>query len=215
MAKQINLAKFNYEQVAWDAGYKRVAGVDEAGRGPLAGPVVAAACILDPGWVIDEINDSKQLSAKRRDDLFLQIQDRAIAWSIVFSSVDEIETLNILGATKLAMLTAIQNLRPEADTVLIDAVKLPDCPVPHEAIVKGDSLSASIAAASILAKVARDRHMIKLAEQYPQYGFEKHKGYGTAAHYEALNLYGPCPEHRELFLRSWRSTLREDKQSLG
>lgn len=196
-------SKLIYEEEAWQEGYRFVAGADEAGRGPLAGPVVTAAVILDPMNPIMGLDDSKKLSSKRRDLLFDEIQEKALSWSIVAASVEEIEDFNILEATKRAMTQAILNLDPAADFALLDALELKSLEINQLALIKGDSLSASIAAASILAKVARDRHMLKLHEIYPEYSFDKHKGYGTKLHYEALDLHGPCPEHRQLFLRSW------------
>lgn len=200
---EVKLAKLEFEEQAWAQSYRFVAGADEAGRGPLAGPVVTAAVILDPANPIQGINDSKKLSEKQRDRLFDEIHDKALAWAIVAASVEDIEQFNILGATKRAMQEAILRLEPAADYALLDALLLEDLAIPQMKIIKGDAKSDSIGAASILAKVARDRHMIKLDEKYPQYGFAKHKGYGTKAHYEALDAYGPCPEHRMLFLRSW------------
>lgn len=205
-----NQSKYRYEEEAWAAGFRYVAGADEAGRGPLAGPVVTAAVILDPNQVIEGLDDSKKLSPKRREALFAEIQEKALAWSIVAASVEDIEQYNILGATKRAMTQAVLNLDPQADYALLDALVLNDLAISQEGIIKGDSLSASIAAASILAKVARDRHMLKLDALYPQYGFAKHKGYGTRQHYEALDAYGPCPEHRMLFLRSWKTKHGQD-----
>ncbi len=198
-------SKYYFEEAARALGYQRIAGVDEAGRGPLAGPVVVAACILDPEKPISDLDDSKKLTAKARDRLFDEIRANALSYKIVAASVEDIEKFNILAATKQAAKLAVTGLDPGADYVLLDAFEIPDLLLPQEGIIKGDSLSASIAAASILAKVARDRHMLKLDEKYPMYGFAKHKGYGTKAHYEALDLYGPCPEHRKLFLRSWRA----------
>ncbi len=198
-------SKLIYETAAWAHGYQMVAGVDEAGRGPLAGPVVAAACILDPARPIAGLNDSKKLTAKARDRLYDEIRTKALSFHVVAASVEDILEMNILVATKQAALQAIIGLDPGADFVLLDALEITELDLPQQSIIKGDSLSDSIAAASILAKVARDRHMLKLDELYPEYGFAAHKGYGTKAHYEALDLHGPCPEHRSLFLRSWRA----------
>lgn len=195
----------NYE---FDAAYRvggvlHLCGVDEAGRGPLAGPVYAAAVILDPNVMIEGVNDSKKLSEKRREALFDEICEKAIAYGIASASVEEIETMNILQATFLAMSRAVAALSVTPDLVLVDGNQTP-CGIaqPMETVVKGDARSASIAAASILAKVSRDRYMLALDEQYPQYAFPKHKGYGTKVHCEALQTYGPSPEHRLSFLRN-------------
>lgn len=195
--------KMAFEKALWAKGYQMVAGVDEAGRGPLAGPVIAAACILDPNAPIKGLNDSKKLSRKKRELLFDEIKEKALAWSIKAASVEDILNYNILGATKRAMYEAILSLEPKADAVLLDAVEIDGLSIVQEKLIKGDAISDSIAAASILAKVSRDSHMEKVDALYPQYGFAKHKGYGTAAHYTALDEHGPCPEHRSLFLRSW------------
>ncbi|MCD8180381.1 MAG: ribonuclease HII [Firmicutes bacterium] len=182
-------------------GFARVAGVDEAGRGPLAGPVYAAAVIFEPDTVIKGINDSKKLSEKRREELFYEITERALAYNIC--SVDErrIDEINILNATFEAMNGAVAGLSVMPDFVLIDGNRISGMTIPHETIVKGDSKSMSIAAASILAKVSRDRFICEIAEKYPEYGFEKHKGYGTKAHTDAILKYGPCPIHRKTFLK--------------
>ena len=192
---------WEYEEKAWANGYGSVCGVDEAGRGPVAGPVCAAAVILPAGIVIEGLNDSKKLSEKKREKLFDEITENALAWSV--SLVDErvIDEINILQATFLAMERAMAQLAPPPELALIDGNRSKDFGLPVRTIVKGDSLSASIAAASILAKVSRDRYMLNLAEKYPQYHFEQHKGYGTKLHYEALREYGPSPEHRPSFLR--------------
>ena len=178
-----------------------VCGVDEAGRGPLAGPVCAAAVILPQGLVIDGLDDSKKLTEKKREALFEIIKEQAIAYGIAFATVEEIETLNILGATYLAMNRAIAQLDPAPALALIDGNRNKDIEIPSRCIVKGDSRVASIAAASILAKVTRDRYMYEMAEKYPQYGFDKHKGYGTAAHYAAIREFGPSEIHRKSFLK--------------
>ena len=180
-------AMYEYEHNCRDNGYTVVAGVDEAGRGPLAGPVYAAAVILPNDIIIKGINDSKKLSEKKREELFEEITEKAIAYNIF--SVDEkrIDEINILNATYEAMNGAVNGLS--------------GMEIPHETVVKGDSKSISIAAASILAKVSRDRFICQMAEKYPEYGFEKHKGYGTKAHNEAILKYGPCPIHRRTFLR--------------
>ncbi len=178
-----------------------ICGVDEAGRGPLAGDVYAAAVILGENHGIEGLDDSKKLSEKRRDALFEEIQERAAAWCIATASVAEIEELNILNAAMLAMQRAVEGLQMQPAYVLVDGNRFPPLQIPGETVVKGDATSASIAAASILAKVARDRYMLGQAELYPQYGFEKHKGYGTAAHCAALREFGPCPIHRPSFLK--------------
>ncbi len=177
-------------------------GVDEAGRGPLAGDVYAAAVILDPEKPqIQGLNDSKKLTEKKRECLYEQITASALAYSVASASVEEIEALNILGATMLAMQRAVVGLVLSPGLVLVDGNRLPTLPVPAETLVKGDASSASVAAASILAKVTRDRTLYELDEKYPQYGFAKHKGYGTKAHCEAILQYGPCPAHRPSFLK--------------
>lgn len=181
---------------------KVICGVDEAGRGPLAGPVCAAAVILEPHTMIPGLNDSKKLSEKKREELFDEICDKAIAFGIAFGSVDEIEDTNILHATMLAMNRAIEQLDPAPDLAIIDGNYAKEIAVPHKTVVKGDSLCVSIAAASILAKVTRDRYMTDMDELYPEYQFKKHKGYGTKAHYEALREYGLCPIHRKSFLKN-------------
>ena len=173
-----------------------LAGVDEAGRGPLVGNVVAAAVILDPENPIDGLNDSKKLSARRREQLADQVRDRAIAWSVVSIDAEQIDRINILQATMLAMQQAVEQLTVPPQHVFIDGNRCPKISVPATAVVKGDSRVAEISAASILAKVERDAQMVVLHETYPQYGFDKHKGYPTKAHFEALAEHGPCPEHR-------------------
>ena len=181
-------------------GVGLICGVDEAGRGPLAGPVCAAAVILPPETELPGLNDSKKLSEKKREQLFPEIQQIALAWSVAFASVEEIEERNILGATMLAMNRAIAGLSLTPDLALIDGNRNKEIEVPSRCVVHGDTRCASIAAASILAKVSRDHLMLELAREYPQYGFEQHKGYGTRAHYAALREYGPCPAHRPSFL---------------
>lgn len=190
-----------FEKEALAKGYKAVCGVDEAGRGPLAGPVCAAAVILPEGVVIDGVNDSKKLSEKKRESLFDVIREQTLAYSIAYATVDEIEEINILNATMLAMRRAIDGLNVKADYAMIDGNKILPIDIDAECIVKGDAKSMSIACASILAKVSRDRLLYKYAEEYPMYGFDKHKGYGTAAHREAILKYGPCPYHRKSFLK--------------
>ena len=190
-----------YEKIYAEQGYKAVCGVDEAGRGPLAGPVCAAAVIFPDGLVIEGVDDSKKLTEKKREKLFEVIKKEALAYSVAWASVEEIEKINILNAAMLAMKRAVEGLKVKADFVLIDGNKTPDLSVPCVSIVKGDALSQSIAAASILAKVSRDRLMLELAEKYPEYHFEKHKGYGTKSHREAILEYGACEIHRPSFLK--------------
>ena len=185
------------------AGFQTICGVDEAGRGPLAGPVCAAAVILPPHLQIPGLNDSKKLSDKRRRELFPEICKQALAYGIAFATEGEIDEINILQATFLAMERALSQLKVRPDLVLIDGNRQKDFGMPVRTVVKGDSLSANIAAASVLAKVTRDDWMISMAEQYPAYGFEIHKGYGTRAHYAALEQYGPCPIHRMSFLKKF------------
>ncbi len=190
-----------YEQSAELKGYKAICGVDEAGRGPLAGPVCAAAVILPPNTIIDGVNDSKKLTEKKREALFDVIKETAVSYSIAYASVEEIESINILNATMLAMKRAVEGLDVKADYAMIDGNKMPPLDIDGETIVKGDAKSMSIACASILAKVSRDRLLYEYAKEYPQYQFDKHKGYGTAAHREAILEYGPCPYHRMSFLK--------------
>ena len=189
------------ENEIYASGVNILCGVDEAGRGPLAGPVCAAAVILPRGLEIPGLNDSKKLSEKRREALYDVIVSSAMAYGIAFADVEEIERLNILHATFLAMNRAIAQLSVKSELALIDGNRNSDIEMPSCCIVRGDSRCADIAAASILAKVTRDRYMIKMAEQYPQYGFEQHKGYGTKQHYAALREYGATPIHRMSFLR--------------
>ena len=176
-------------------------GVDEAGRGPLAGDVYAAAVILYPDNPIEGLNDSKKLSEKKRELLYDEIIEKAEDYCIAKATIAEIEEMNILNAAMLAMKRAVSGLKSSVDLALIDGNKIPDIPCEARAVVKGDGLSASIAAASILAKVTRDRHMREMAEKYPEYGFEKHKGYGTKLHIEKILELGACPLHRQSFLR--------------
>lgn len=182
-------------------GWRAVCGVDEAGAGPLAGDVYAAAVILPPDYQLPFLNDSKKLTEKRREKLFPLIQEQALSWAVATASAAEIDELNILNARMLAMERAIRALDPPADFALIDGNRNRGISLPNRMVVKGDSLSASIAAASILAKVSRDRYMVELAQQYPDYRFDKHKGYPTKLHYELLRQYGPCPIHRRSFLK--------------
>lgn len=192
---------WSIENEIYDSGVKLVCGVDEAGRGPLAGPVYAAAVILPRNLVIEGLNDSKKLTEKKREALFDVITEKAVSYGIAFATVEEIEELNILNAAMLAMNRAIAQLDPVPELALIDGNRSSTIEINSRCVVKGDAKCADIAAASILAKVSRDRYMLQMAEKYPQYGFEKHKGYGTKAHYEALREFGPCEIHRMSFLR--------------
>ena len=189
------------ENAIYDEGYTLLCGVDEAGRGPLAGPVYAAAVILPRKLVIEGLNDSKKLTEKKREALFAVICEKALSFGIARAEVEEIERLNILNATYLAMNRAIAQLSPQPTLALIDGNRDTGIELASRPIVKGDSKCAEIAAASVLAKVSRDRYMLKMAEAYPEYHFEAHKGYGTAAHYAALREFGPSPIHRMSFLK--------------
>ena len=189
------------ENEIYDSGVSPVCGVDEAGRGPLAGPVCAAAVILPRGLEIEGLNDSKKLTEKKREKLFDIIRAEAISYGIAFASVEEIEEINILNAAMLAMNRAIYKLGVKPALALIDGSCDRAITAPSRCVIKGDATCADIAAASILAKVTRDRYMLEMAERYPAYHFEKHKGYGTKLHYEALREYGPCEIHRPGFLR--------------
>lgn len=191
------------EDSLFDQGIGVICGVDEAGRGPLAGPVYAAAVILPRDLVIPGLTDSKKLSDKKRRELFPIIQEQAVAFGIGVASEKEIDEINILQATFLAMKRAMEQLTVRPDLALIDGNRETDFGLPVKTVVKGDSLSASIAAASILAKVSRDDYMLELAKKYPQYGFDIHKGYGTKAHYQALREFGPADVHRMTFLKSF------------
>ena len=194
---------FSYENEAAKNGYKYICGVDEAGRGPLAGPVCAAAVILPEDCEIEGLNDSKKISEKKRELLYDIIIEKAVAYSIAYGTLEEIEQYNILEATYLAMNRAIDGLSVETDFALIDGNRVPkNITVPCETVIKGDSKSYSIAAASILAKVTRDRLLLEYDEKYPQYGFASHKGYGTKAHYEAIAQHGVCEVHRLSFLKN-------------
>ncbi len=189
------------ENIAKKKGFKVVCGVDEAGRGPLCGPVCAAAVILDPDTEIEGVNDSKKLSEKKREALFDVIKENALAYSVAFASVEEIEEFNILQATFIAMNRAIEGLSIKAEYALVDGNRVPqNIKIPCETVIKGDAKSMSIAAASILAKVSRDRLLLEYDKKYPQYNFAKHKGYGTKEHIEAIKKYGPCEIHRASFL---------------
>lgn len=194
-------ALWEYEAAIIDSGVSPICGIDEAGRGPLAGPVCAAAVILPRGMIIEGLNDSKKLSEAKRESLFDQIVSVAVAYGIAFATVEEIETLNILGATYLAMNRAADKLSVVPALALIDGNRNKGIKVPSRCVVGGDGKCASIAAASVLAKVTRDRYMVWMDEIYPDYGFEKHKGYGTKAHYAALREHGPSEIHRPCFLK--------------
>ena len=191
------------EDSCYTGGVNVICGVDEAGRGPLAGPVCAAAVILPAHLDIPGLTDSKKLTDKKRRELFPVIQEQAIAWGIGMASCEEIDEINILQATFLAMQRALEQLSVRPDLVLIDGNRAKDFGLPVKTVVKGDSLSMNIAAASILAKVTRDDWMIRMAQTYPQYAFDIHKGYGTKAHYAALTEFGPCPIHRKTFLEKF------------
>lgn len=193
---------FEFEDQYTEKGYTAIAGIDEAGRGPLAGPVVAACAIMPLDDIIEGINDSKKLSEKKREALFEQIKEKALAFSIVEMPAEVIDDINILEATKKAMIQCTTELAMKPDVVFIDAVKL-NLPYETLSIIKGDARSYNIAAASILAKVHRDRLMREYAKIYPEYGFAKHKGYGTSEHIRALKEFGPCPLHRALFIRNF------------
>lgn len=192
---------YSFEIAAMNKGFKTVCGVDEAGRGPLAGPVYAAAVILPVGTEIAGLNDSKKLSEKKREELFDIINDVAISISVGTASEKEIDEINILNATFLAMKRAVEGLEISPDYAIIDGNRAPNLEIPTETVVKGDGKVMSVAAASIIAKVSRDRFMLKMAEQYPEYQFEKHKGYGTRLHYEMIEKYGVSPIHRRSFLK--------------
>lgn len=195
---------WNFEHAAMEEGFSLICGVDEAGRGPLAGPVCAAAVILPPDLELEGLNDSKKLSEKRREALYPLICEQALAYGIAFASEQEIDELNILQATFLAMRRAVGQLGQKPDLALVDGNREPDFgDIPVRTIIKGDSRSANIAAASILAKVTRDRFMLEQDAVYPQYGFAVHKGYGTQKHYAALREFGPCPIHRRSFLKEF------------
>lgn len=194
--------KFAYERAAVAAGYPLVCGIDEAGRGPLFGPVYAAAVILPLDVAVPGLDDSKKLSEKKREQLFEVICEKAVAYGVGSASAAEIDEINILQATFLAMRRAFDALQVRADYALVDGNKYPPLPVPGQWVVKGDAKCASVSAASILAKVSRDRVLREFSVRYPQYQFEKHKGYGTKAHYEAIKAFGVLPEHRKTFLKN-------------
>lgn len=194
-----NVNLYQFEEVLYDEGSHNICGIDEAGRGPLAGPVVVAACILPPFLRIEGINDSKKLTEKKRKELYKIIVKNAIDYKIVFVSEKEVDELNIYQATKKGMLEAVNGLSVTPDHVLIDAMPLNELKIPHTSIIHGDARCASVAAASIIAKVTRDEYMEKMDIKYPNYGFKKHKGYGTKNHIEALEKYGPCKIHRKTY----------------
>ena len=196
------MADYAYETLCREKGFALVAGVDEAGRGPLAGPVFAAAVILPEGLEDLGLNDSKKLSEKKRDALFDVIKEKAVAWAVASASETEIDAINILNATFLAMKRAAEGLAVRPDLLLVDGNRKPGTGIEEITVVKGDAKSISIAAASILAKVSRDRYMLELDKQYPQYQFAKHKGYPTALHYEMIKQFGPSPVHRMSFLKT-------------
>lgn len=198
-----NVNMWEIENSFFSEDVKIICGVDEAGRGPLAGPVCAAAVILPKDLELPGLTDSKKLTDKKRRELYPQIMEQAVAYGIGFASEQEIDEINILQATFLAMQRAIDQLSVKPDLALIDGNRQKDFGIPAKTVVKGDSLSANIAAASVLAKVTRDNLMLEQAEQYPQYKFDIHKGYGTKAHYEALREFGPCPIHRMTFLKKF------------
>ena len=207
-----------FEQRLFALGFRQIAGIDEAGRGPLAGPVVAAACILPRDYLLAHLNDSKQLSAEQREELFAQmIADSRVVYGIGISSVKRIEQINILRATFEAMQQSVASLSQEPDYLLIDGNQIPAFDFPKEGIVRGDAVSISIAAASIIAKVTRDRIMIAEAARWPQYGFEQHKGYGTPQHIEAIQRLGPCPLHRRTFepIKSWLESFEKQSKPTG
>lgn len=193
---------WQFEDALYEQGILTICGVDEAGRGPLAGPVCAAAVILPKGLIIDGVNDSKKLSEKKREALFDVVKKSSVAYSIAFATVEEIEEYNILNATMLAMKRAVEGLEVPADFAYIDGNRTPQLDIPCEYLIKGDAKSMTVAAASILAKVARDRLMLDYANEYPCYKFEKHKGYGTKVHMDAIREYGPSPIHRPSFLKN-------------
>lgn len=202
MAKEkVEIDKLKFEREEEQKGHFLIAGMDEVGRGPLAGPVCVACVVMPLDDIIEGVDDSKKVSEKKRKLLFEQIKEKAIAYSIEMVDEQTIDQINILQATKLCMKKAVENLGLKPDVVLVDAISSLDIDVEIRGIVKGDALSYSIGCASILAKVTRDEYMVKLAEEYPEYGFEKHKGYGTKVHIEALKEYGPCVYHRLSFLK--------------
>ena len=193
-----------YERKLHETGLQYIAGIDEAGRGPLAGPVVVGVAIMKPESFIEGVNDSKKVSEKRREKLYEQITEEAIDWSVGIVDQNEIDEINILNATKKALHMAIENLKIKPERILVDALEHIDtCGIPYTPIIKGDAKVYSISAASIIAKVTRDRIMKEYDEVYPRYGFAGHKGYGTAAHIQAIKEFGPCPIHRKTFIKNF------------
>lgn len=205
---------YEYELSAMGKGYQRIAGCDEVGRGPLAGPLVAAAVVLDPKSRIEGLDDSKKLSVKKREALALRIKEEAAAYAVVHITPSEVDRLNVYKASQTAMRRALLKLEG-VDYVLSDAMPIPELGAPVESIIKGDSKSASIAAASILAKVSRDNYMMNLAEDYPLYGFDEHKGYPTKNHLEALKAYGVMPEHRKSYAPVRKLIMKQQTLELG
>ena len=202
--EQLRLDKMlEYERALYAKGYEFICGIDEAGRGPLCGPVVAAAVILKKDDHIEGVNDSKKLSEKKREQLFETIKERAVAWSVGIVDEETIDNINILEATRLAMKKAVEGLKQKPEYALVDAEKKVPIDVPYSPIIKGDALSESIAAASIIAKVTRDHMIIELDKEYPEYGFAKNKGYGTKEHTEAIKKYGLCKAHRKSFCKKF------------
>ncbi len=193
---------FSYENEAYSKGYAYVCGIDEAGRGPLAGPVYAAAVILPKDYSHEILNDSKKLSEKRREQVFEDIVRDCVSFAVAAATESEIDEINILNASFLAMKRAVLGLSLKPDFAYVDGDKLPHTGIKEEAIIKGDAKCMSVAAASVIAKVSRDRHMLELAEKYPEYRFDRHKGYGTALHYQMIEKYGISPVHRKTFLKN-------------
>ncbi len=210
MKQTVQVDLWEIERSCKERGYQLICGADEAGAGPLAGPVYAGAVILPEGLILEGLNDSKKVTPKRRDRLFEEIQEKAIAWAVASVDEKEIDAINILNARMKAMEMAIQALKPAPDYALIDGNRDKGITIAHETVVKGDGRSANIAAASILAKVSRDRYMEEMAKLYPEYEFERHKGYGTKLHFELLMKYGPCPIHRRSFLKKLEATQNKD-----
>lgn len=201
--ERLNVLK-EFENKLYSEGLKYIAGIDEAGRGPLAGPVVVGIAIMKPDSFIEGVNDSKKISEKKRELLYEQITNEAIDWSVGIVDQNEIDEINILNATKKALHMAITNLKIKPDRILVDALEHIDtCGMPYTSIIKGDAKVYSISAASIIAKVTRDRMMKEYDEIYPEYGFAGHKGYGTAKHIQAIKTYGPCPLHRKTFIKNF------------
>lgn len=201
--ERLNVLK-EFENKLYSEGLKYIAGIDEAGRGPLAGPVVVGIAIMKPDSFIEGVNDSKKISEKKRELLYEQITNEAIDWSVGIVDQNEIDEINILNATKKALHMAITNLKIKPDRILVDALEHIDtCGIPYTSIIKGDAKVYSISAASIIAKVTRDRIMKEYDEIYPEYGFAGHKGYGTAKHIQAIKAYGPCPLHRKTFIKNF------------